>query len=614
MVGFAGKERRIGEAAKSAITSNTKNTITSLKKLIGKRFASEAVQAELPFATYNIINVAGEARVQFQYNDEQCTWRVERLMGMMLHHMRQIAEAGNDGKPIVDCVVSVPPYWTDAERVAMHQACEIVGLNVLKLMNDSSAAALAYGIYKTDLPEESAARNVMIFDLGHGDLTVQIVSFSKGKFVVKAVATDLIGTRDLDMLIARHCQATWQEKHKIDAFQSPKTVFRLLTAAEKLRKTLSSIPTSTLAIECFINDIDVSLQCERADLEAWAQPWLEKLQLTVTRCFELAGMTKDDLFSCEVIGGGSRIPCVGATLKQMLGRDVSRTLNAEESVARGCALQGAMLSPAFRVRDFSINEVSLYPINIAWSGGAADGKEEAVAMETDDARPEEGAQPEAAAQPKNSASGSEIFTRLNPMPSTKMVTLYRNAPFTFTATYPEHAPTPPGTQAKIGEFAIGGLPLAGAPADAKTKVKVKVRIDGDGILQVETATAIEEKEVEVWEDAPKEELPAVTPTDGAPAAEGDAAAAAAGAAAAAPAAEPLKVKKIKKKTERHSLPVEVRAARRAQLGWLAGWPCERVSGGTPPVCRSCRRCLCCRHRDCVGTSARTRAQRQQREA
>lgn len=573
MVGFSGKERRLGEAAKSAITSNTKNTVTSLKKLIGKRYASEAIQAELPFCTYAIANVGGDARVQFSYNDEQCTWRVERLMGMMLHHMRQIAEAGNEGKPIVDCVISVPAYWADAERVAMRQACEIVGLNVLKLMNDSSAAALAYGIYKTDLPEEAAARNVMIFDLGHGDLTVQIVSFSKGKFVVKAIASDLIGTRDLDMLIARHCQAAWQAQHKIDAFSTPKTVFRLLTAAEKLRKTLSSIPTSTLSIECFIDDIDVSIAVERAQLEEWAQPWLDKLQATVARCFELAGLGKEDLFSCEVIGGGSRIPCVGAALKGLLGRDVSRTLNAEESVARGCALQGAMLSPAFRVRDFSINEVSLYPINIAWSHGA-DGAEEAVAMETDEgAQPADGA---AAGGAPGAAKpgGSELFSRLNAMPSTKLVTLHRSAPFSLTATYPEHAATPPGTQSKIGDFTIGGLPLPGAAADAKTRVKVKVRLDQDGILQVESAQALEEKEVEVWEDAPKEEPPVpaepAPPAEGAPAAEGAEEAAAAAVAAAAPAAEPAKVKKIKKKTERHSLPIEVRAGGPATRAGAAG--------------------------------------------
>jgi heat shock protein 4 len=494
--------------------SNTKNTICSLKKLLGKRFASEAIQAELPFATYSIVNVAGEARIQFQYNDEQHTWRVERAMAMMLHHMRQIAELGNDGKAIVDCVVSVPPYWTDAERVAMLQSCEICGLNVLKLMNDSSAAALNYGIYKTDLPEESAARNVMIFDLGHGDLTVQIVSFSKGKFVVKAIASDLIGTRGLDMLIARHCQKVWQDKHKIDAFQSPKTVFRLLGAAEKLRKTLSSIPKSSLSIECFIDDIDVSMQVERPDLEEWAQPWLAKLQATVTRCFELAGMSPDDLFSCEVIGGGSRIPCVGSTLKEMLGgREVSRTLNAEEAVAKGLALQGAMLSPAFKVRDFSINEVSLYPINIAW-GSSADAKDGAVDMDTDEAAAAGGVVESVGGASRPGSDGSEIFKRLNPMPSSKMLTLYRSATFHLNASYPPDAACPPGTQSKIADFVVSGLPLPKAPADAKTKVKVKVRLDENGILNVESAQAIEEKEVEVWEDAPKEELIADTKTGG----------------------------------------------------------------------------------------------------
>jgi len=531
MVGFSGKERRAGESAKSAITSNTKNTVTSLKKLLGKRFASEAITAEMPFATAPIVNVGGEARVAVQYNDEQQMWRVERLMGMMLHHMRQIAETGNEGKPIVDCVISVPPYWSDAERVAMMQSCDIVGLNVLKLMNDSSAAALSYGIYKTDLPEEAQARNVMIFDLGHGDLTVQIVSFSKGKFVVKSIASDLIGTRDLDMLIARHCQTTWQAKHKIDAFESPKSIFRLLTAAEKLRKTLSSIPTSSLAIECFINDVDVAIKVERADLEEWATPWLDKLALTVKRAFELADMTAEDLFACEVIGGGSRIPCVGTALKELVGKEVSRTLNAEEAVARGCALQGAMLSPAFRVRDFSINEVTAYPINIAWS---AEGKDdEKVDMETDAAEADVVAP---------SANGSEIFCRMNVMPCTKMLTLNRSATFSLAASYPENAETPAGTPPKIADFSVSGLPLPGKSADEKTKVKVKVRLDMNGILSVESAQAIDEKEIEVFEDAPKESAPAAD--EGTPASEG------------APAAEPVKIKKIKKKTERHSLPVE----------------------------------------------------------
>jgi heat shock protein 4 len=263
-------------------------------------------------------------------------------------------------------------------------------------------------------------------------------------------------------------------------------------------------------------------------------------------------MSKDDLFSCEVIGGGSRIPCVKDALKALLGREISTTLNAEEAVARGLALQGAMLSPAFKVRDFSINEVSLYPINIAW--GSSDAKDEAaVDMETDAGD---------AAPGKLSAGGSELFSRLNSMPSTKMLTLYRSGTFALNASYPEGAQTPHGTQSQFADFTVGGLPLPKQAADAKTKVKVKVRLDENGILNVESAQAIEEKEVEVWEDAPKDETAAAAApaAEGAPAADGEASAA----------AEPAKIKKLKKKTERHNLPVEVRRA-------PAAWPLARTA-------------------------------------
>lgn len=546
----------MGEAAKSQITSNIKNTFTALKKIIGKRYASEAIQTELQYATYSIRDVAGDAQVQFQYADQQHTWRVERVMGMMLNHMRQIAEANNEGKPVTDCVISIPPYWTDCERQAMMQAAEIVGLNVLKLMHDTSAAALAYGIYKTELPDEANANHVMIFDLGHGDTTVSICAFSKGKLVVKAVASETVGARDLDMLVARHCAAQWKEKHKIDAFTSPKATFRLLTACEKLRKTLSTISHSTLAIECFMEDIDVQAKVERAEFEEWAEPWLNRIMACVDRCMQESGVPKEKLFSCEVIGGGSRIPCVAGALKNWLGRELSRTLNADEAVARGLALQGAMLSPAFRVRDFSINEVNLYPITVSWANSAGEAAgAEAVSMETDDA-------PEGGVSSGAGAGGSEVFTKMNSMPCTKMLTLWRSTTFALAASYAEGAGVPPGTPSKIADFTVTGLPLASKAGkengEAKSKVKVKLRLDGNGMLVVESAQAIDEKEVEVWEDAPTPAAaPAAAAAEAAPAAEGAPTAAPAAAEGATP-AEPQKVKKVKKKTERHNLPVEVR--------------------------------------------------------
>lgn len=528
----------MGEQAKSAITSNIKNTITGIKKVLGKRYQSADVQAELPFALYGIRDVAGEAQVTFSYNDETHTWRVERVMAMLLGQLRKIGVDNNEGKPIADCVIAIPPYWTDSERNAMLQACQIVGLNVLKLMHDSTAAALSYGIVRTDLPEEKDAHNVLIFDLGHGDVTASIVTFSKGKLVVKAVASDTVGCRDLDMLVAKHCAELWKEKHKIDAFTNPKATFRLLQGCEKLRKTLSTIPQSNLSIECFMEDIDVTAQIKREDFNEWAQPWLERVMGTVERALASSGLDKSALYSCEAIGGGSRIPCVAQAIKQWMGRDPGRHLNADEAVARGCALQAAMLSPAFRVREFSINEVTVYPVMLSWANVAGD------QMETDDAAAAEAASGEGAIDAGKKPGGSEIFSRFNPLPSTKMLTLNRNSSFMLTASYDAGAGVPTGTPPLIAEFTIAAPP---AKDGKDMKCKVKVRLDLHGMVVVESAFAVEEHQIEVEVDEPAPAAAAEAPAvEGAP--------------AAAPTPPPMvKVKKTKTKTEKHSLEIKVRS-------------------------------------------------------
>ena len=188
MVGFSGKERKLGEQALSGITSNLKNTVTGMKAIIGKKFHSESIQKEADLVAYTMVDQAGKVAIPVQYNDEQVMISPERAMAMFMKCLQKIAEM-DQGMPVTDVVVAVPSYFTDAERHAMLDAAKVAGLNCLRLMNDSTAAALSYGIYKTDMPADKET-HVAFVDCGAMDTTVSIVSFVKGKLTVRATACD----------------------------------------------------------------------------------------------------------------------------------------------------------------------------------------------------------------------------------------------------------------------------------------------------------------------------------------------------------------------------------------------------------------------------------------
>merc|ERR1719421_1274411 len=223
--------------------------------------------------------------------------------------LQGIAEMDQNG-PVTDVVVAVPSYFTDAERHAMLDAASIAGLNCLRLMNDSTAAALSYGIYKTDMPAD-VATNVAFVDCGAMDTTVSIVSFVKGKLTVLSTAADRhLGGRDLDMILAKHFAAEWKEKHKIDALTNKKAMYRLVTAAEKTKKVLSANPQAPINIECFMDDIDVKGMMERSDMLTVGAPLLEKLDKLLSEAYTASGVAKADVSSVEIFGGTARVPAV----------------------------------------------------------------------------------------------------------------------------------------------------------------------------------------------------------------------------------------------------------------------------------------------------------------
>lgn len=524
---FSPKQRFLGTDGAGAMSSNIKNTVTNLKRLLGKKFAEPCVQTDIARLPFKVTEGPdGGCLINVNYLGENVTYTPEAVMGMILGDVKLIGERDSGG-PITDCVISVPVYFTDAERHAMLDASKIAGLNCLRLMNDTAATALGYGIYKTDLPEDKPIHTVIV-DAGEMALQVCVIALQKGKLRVMSSAWDRnLGGADFDNVIVDHFVDEIKATKKLDVRTNARAMLRLRLACEKLKKILSANPEAPLNVECIMEDQDVSGHLTREKFEELAAGIFGRVTTPLQAALEQAGLKPEDIDSVELVGGSSRVPALFDLLKTFFGKEPSRTMNAKECVSRGCALQCAMLSPIFRVREFSVEEAVPYTVNFTWE------KEPG--------------------QPTTSA----VFKRGDSIPSTKMLTFYKSDKFSLSADYENDktANLPAGSLAHIGDFTIGPpIPL---PADGsdKAKLKVKVHINLHGILAVESVQAVEETEVEV-EPVVAEKSEAAKPAengeaskeDGEAPMEADAAAPAADEAAAPAApAEPKKSVKVTKK-------------------------------------------------------------------
>ena len=397
------------------------------------------------------------------YLGEQQTFSNVQLIAMYLGKLRDIT-AYEIQNAVSDCVITVPGWFTDAQRRAVLSASEIAGLNCLRLVNDLTAAALGYGITKLDLPEEKP-RNVVFVDIGHSDYSVQVVSFIKGQLTVRSAAYDIhFGGRDFDQVIMEHLAIEFKEKYKIDVWSNKKAILRLRVAAEKCKRVLSANPQAAVNIESIMEDRDVSTIVNRTDFEEWAHHLFGRTADTLQKALTKAGMTPDDIDAVELVGGTTRIPAIKTTVKQVLGKEISTTLNQDEAISRGAALQCAIISPVFKVRDFRVNDICSYPIKLSWDPTPEEDDTEIV-----------------------------VFDRNNGIPSTKILTFTRSEPFTLYASYVHPEEIPRGINPWIGQFTIKNVEPAnssGEPSD----IKVKVRLNIHGILSVEGAYTVEEKE------------------------------------------------------------------------------------------------------------------------
>jgi heat shock 70kDa protein 4 len=478
MVGFGPKSRYLGEAAKTQEISNLKNSISSLKRLAGRTINDPEVAIEQQFITAPLVDVNGQVGAEVTYRGEKQKFTAVQLIAMYLGKIKDTASKELK-LPVSDVVIGCPPWFTDSQRRAILDAAEVANLKLLRLINDNTAIALGYGITKSDLPEGDAKpRRVCFVDIGYSDYTVSIVEFRKGELAVKATTFDRhFGGRNFDKALVDHFAAEFKEKFKIDIYTNPKAVTRVAAAAEKVKKILSANAQAPLSIESLMDDKDVRAMLKREEFEEMIKPLLDRVTHPLEQALAEAKLKVEDIDAIEMVGGCTRVPSIKDRIGKFFGgKTLSYTLNQDEAIARGCAFSCAILSPVFRVRDFSVHDIVTYPIEFTW--------EQSPDIPDED-------------------TSLTVFNKGNVMPSTKILTFYRKQPFDLEARYAKPELLPGKVNPWIGRFSVKGV-----KADDKDDFmvcKLKARLNLHGILNLESGYYVEDVEVEEPEPEPKKD-------------------------------------------------------------------------------------------------------------
>lgn len=340
-VGFNGSERLIGESAKNASAQNPTNTVYDAKRLIGRDFNDSLLQKEMKTLSYDVVNDSNKPKIKVRYNDQDKQFTPEEISAMILTEMKQVASAYL-GSDITDAVITVPAYFNDAQRQATKDAGAIAGLNVLRIINEPTAAAIAYGLDKSGKGE----KNVLIFDLGGGTFDVSLLTIEDGVFEVKATSGDThLGGSDFDHLITEYLAAEFKKKNKIDISDNKRAIRRLRTAAERAKRTLSSGTTAAIEVDSLAEGIDFSCALSRARFESMCMDLFKKCMDPVEQVLKDAKMSKGEVHEIVLVGGSTRIPKVQELLSNFFnGKQLCKSINPDEAVAYGAAVQAAILS------------------------------------------------------------------------------------------------------------------------------------------------------------------------------------------------------------------------------------------------------------------------------
>ncbi|CCD24241.1 adenyl-nucleotide exchange factor SSE2 NDAI_0C05820 [Naumovozyma dairenensis CBS 421] len=481
LVGFGPKNRYLGETAKTKETSNIKNTVGNLKRIIGLNYDEHDhdFKEEAKFATSKLVKLDdGKVGAQVTLADERKTFSAVQLSGMLFKKMKNTVET-EIKSPITDVCIAVPVWYSEEQRYSVADAARVANMNPVRIVNDVTAAGVSYGVFKTDLPEGDAKPRIVAFvDIGHSDYTCSIMAFKKGEMKVLATAYDKhFGGRDFDRAITERLADEFLTKYKIDIRSNPKAYNRILAASEKLKKVLSANTTAPISVESVMDDIDVTSQMTREELEELVQPLLKRVTVPILHALKQAKLKAEDIDFVEIIGGTTRIPTLKKSISDAFGKPLSSTLNQDEAIAKGAAFICAIHSPTIRVRPFKFEDIHPNSVTYTWDQQVED------------------------------EDRLEVFPSNSTFPSTKMITLYRTDNFTMGAEYTDVKQIPSKHISKdIASWEITGVKVP--EGQDSIPVKMKLRCDPSGFHTIEDAYTLEDiivkEAIPLPDDAPED--------------------------------------------------------------------------------------------------------------
>ncbi|KIW00545.1 chaperone DnaK [Verruconis gallopava] len=364
-VAFTDEERLVGDAAKNQFAQNPHNTVFDIKRLIGRKFDDKATQKDIKHLPFKVIDKNNQPWVKVKDGGKEKEFSPEQISAMVLGKMKEIAESYL-GEKVTNAVVTVPAYFNDAQRAATKDAGTIAGLNVLRVVNEPTAAALAYGLDKTDKDE----RQVLVYDLGGGTFDVSILTIDQGVFEVLATAGDThLGGEDFDQQVQNYFVKKYNKEHGVDVTKDAKAMSKLKREVERAKRTLSSQKTTKIEIESFFQGKDFSETLTRARFEELNDHLFKKTLKPVEQTLKDAKLKKSDIDDIVLIGGSTRIPKIQSMLEEYFGKKARKDVNPDEAVAYGAAVQGGVLAGEDKTSGVVLMDVNPLTLGIETTGG-----------------------------------------------------------------------------------------------------------------------------------------------------------------------------------------------------------------------------------------------------